>query len=319
MKKFIALLLIAVMSLGATAAVSAAASAKYDVPTILAENGKQHLYLGSKPTTTPPTLDGKIGKNEYTISNSVSKSDTAAVSGTLTIDYTEYMAYDNDYIYYAIVGPLYEGKRFDTRIKPAQEVSVADMSDELSRGKNFCWIQVRPTNNRVREILYRTPSSPVFLKLSDGDVTFSGKKTGDNYTVELKISRSKMNEEYGINADDVKAYAFYTTFDEGAIYIGNHLTQDDIKALGNPALEELCAPKYMILADAPVEEAPTTAATTTVSPTTAATTTNFTTADSTTTPVEDDDDGCSAISLTSLAILPALACGADLVRKKKEI
>ena len=328
----------------------------YDIPAVLEENGISHNYLGTEAITTAPTLDGSIGEDEYQFSTTLSKDDASVeAKGDLAYDLEEYIAYDDNYIYYAVKGPIADNTYVDLRIKPAEVVAADGVTTEIAQGSDMAWVQLKLVNGVGQEWRYRLPSPLTFLTFADGDITFAVQKVENDFIIELKVGRAPMNVEYGLENDDITAYAYYLSLN-GTTYIGNKLNETLAAALGIE-LGTNTAPRYAVLSDAPeapddpsdpsdpsdpaittaapttatpttatpTTAAPTTAAPTTVAPTTVAPTTVApttaapTTAAPTTAAPAEDDGGCGgSISLAAMAMLPVLVCGVALVGKKKE-
>ena len=73
----------------------------FNSKTAFNEFGHSPIYLGSKPKT--PTLNGVVANDEYLYKNTVLKNDLTSLQNAISTDIEEYLSYDNDYIYAAMV------------------------------------------------------------------------------------------------------------------------------------------------------------------------------------------------------------------------
>lgn len=73
----------------------------YNSRTAFKELGHSHIYLGDTKKT--PTLDGVVNSNEYLYKNTVAKNDLTSLQAAISVDINEYLSYDDDYIYAAMV------------------------------------------------------------------------------------------------------------------------------------------------------------------------------------------------------------------------
>ena len=96
MKKFLSLILAALMVAGCMS-FSAFAEGQMNIAETLKNNGVAHAVL-TEPIGTAPVQDGSIGEGEY----SESRQASYVTTGVFGAPYTEYFAYDNDYLYYAV-------------------------------------------------------------------------------------------------------------------------------------------------------------------------------------------------------------------------
>ena len=124
MKKVLSLIL-AVLMLAGCMSFSAFAGETFKISDKLTASGVSHAVL-TQPIATAPAQDGVIGDGEY----SVSRTASAEIVGDWFAgeNYTEYFAYDADWLYYAVTSSR-EGNLGQTmafNFKAEQEVSAFD-------------------------------------------------------------------------------------------------------------------------------------------------------------------------------------------------
>lgn len=261
MKKIAAIILSLIMLLSSMVLPSFAARSTYDIPAVLAANGEEHIYLG-KEARINVTLDGIISDGEYTWSNKISSTNATQVvnvAGMAKSDIVEYMSYDSDYIYYAVVIKLAANNVVDFRIKPATTVAAGDIANELSHtNATLAWHQVQLVSDSISELRGKDPATNSYIQGTADPLSRMGAKAVGKYdsatqyaTIEYKISRTYIDEASGLTTGSVDTYAFYLchkTSDSLNAYgrnIANVLTAEQKAALNNTT--STSAPRYIVL------------------------------------------------------------------------
>ena len=263
MKKLIAVLLTAVMLFSVVVMMNVSAEeTAYNVPIALAQFGHPQNYLGADPIETAPVADGAIGEDEYTIVNEIAVGDQTSGTDAGAIDFNEYIAVDNEYIYYALEGNFSKDTYLDLRITPTKEELTQTEMTEVFNDTKESWYQVKITdsdsdgNYEIAPWRTTTPSLNVFstFEASQSEVVGTVSETG-LVIVEWKISRTYLDSEHGM--ENVTAYRYYLKINSNAAAYGTPLDMPLKVALGNPPITNL--PKFILLSE--LGELPETSAT----------------------------------------------------------
>ena len=254
MKRIIAVLLTLAMLACALLIVSAEeAEPTYDIPAILEANGHEHIRL-TKPTT--PTLDGVISEGEYTavrVIEDVHTSPTVVVNPYQAHEarsFTEYFAYDADYIYYAFTGTIKTNAEQYFQFKPFRPVTAAEMSSmqEVCNKFHGDWYRIAAGGTigaGVSQGDSSYSSTPFTEKMqADAAINYVADLSPEN-VIELKVSRQFMATTW---KTDSNVYSIFVRPHNNWCMLGNPLSTEDLADLGNPAVTHgQYAPRYIIL------------------------------------------------------------------------
>ena len=263
------------------------------------------------------TLDGVINENEYSFTKVTGKKDIA--SGSISSDITEYYAYDNDYIYYAL------------------KTKSTNCSMSLHLGNSLYYLKDINSDLHSKQITVTLADSTCKQKSNDGysfivnnqDMYCRvGKDTATNSKVyELKISREYLKN----NGAPDNALSYTLDMGTGKHYF--NITDDAKVLLAEAGVEKSYDWTYNYVyfgtrpevSDEPLAEVETDPVETeevTTGPLVTEPSTQPPVADSpeTDTPSEEKKSGCaSSVSVAGLALIISLgSCTALVARKKKQ-
>ena len=316
-----------------------------------------NVYIGA-PTETPPVLDGTISTGEYTFAREIPYADLYETApNEIQSSLKEYFAHDTDYIYIgaqfeqkndnraywlqwkatntfdvfrdSTVRSQYYYDRVNTQIRHQEDGTTTD----TGFGENISGYRL-PTFGQDEDAEYRYAAA----KIVDEANSIYTK------TVEVRISKVYIAEVAGCAAADVRVMPYWTYF-HANLQNAAPLTTDlmvEISELDFTTFvpgdrstywflvcdeapegyipgqaEETTPPTTDGSAPATTTAATTSAATTTAAPTTTAAATTAAATTAATTAAEEG--GCKgSIAITALAVLPTLAGGALLLKRKKE-
>ena len=334
MKKTLALLL-AVLMLCSVVAISTSAENEVNWEAITNSLGF-NIYIGG-PTDTPPVLDGVISDGEYQFERTTPlESLTGYNTGEIQSDLFEAFSHDADYIY---IGARFEqennNRAYWIQWKPTNTFDVFRDNSDLSKyyynrvstqiryqddgsvtNSGFTWNNdygaAKPTVGEGDEAEYKY----VAAKIVDEEAEIYTK------TIEIRIAKSYIATLSGCTVEEVRVMPYWTWFHANLCHAGKmstdiaiavseadfttYVPSGDAMVYWFLVFDE--EPDWDSMTEAPTTEAPTTAAPTTVAATTAAATT-----------AAAEEGGCgSTLAISALVMVPTLAGGALLLKRRKE-
>ena len=185
-----------------------------DLATVFGENGQKNAYIGA-PVEVAPVLDGQIGEGEYTYDRQIKPVDagrTIPSDAEYTNVFTEYMAYDSDFIYYAYTG-IFGNRSNSINIRANNDYVVGKDMSGFSNNIviNYGWSDATP-NKRTDGSAPAGKASPVW----DTDLF---RATSTN-VVELKISRAYLATQMGLNSGSEVTRFIYQVYLNWIYYNG---------------------------------------------------------------------------------------------------
>ena len=310
-----------------------------------------NVYIGA-PTETPPVLDGTISTGEYTFAREIPYADLfETAANEIQSSLKEYFAHDAEYIY---IGAQFEQKN-DNRAYWIQwkATNTFDVFRDSTVRSQYYYDRVN-TQIRYQEDGTTTDTGfgestsgyrfPTVGQDEDAEYRYAAAKVVDEAnsiytkTIEVRISKVYIAEVAGCAVADVRVMPYWTYF-HANLQNAAPLTTDFVVELSELDFSTfipsdrstywflVCdeAPEGYIPGQAEATTPPTTdgsaPATTTAATTSAATTTAAATTAAATTAATTaaEEGGCKgSIAITALAVLPTLAGGALLLKRKKE-
>ena len=234
---------------GLNAEAETPAETTYNIPAILEAHGVEHVKLTSAKT---PTLDGVIGENEYSATNVITNARTDIYSAPTSLGpndkFTEYFAYDANYIYFGVATQNQaNGKPYYFQILPDETVDAAGLSTYLTRFMGY-WNQVTANGDSftVNDGIRASDSATFYQGYAFG-TEFAG--TYDSATkvgvMEFKVSRDFLDAEYGREAGETKTFAFFTRYWSGTLVLAQTLDAGMAADLNNTT--NGFAPRYIVI------------------------------------------------------------------------
>ena len=336
MKKTLALLL-AVLMLCATAVATVSAAETADWKQITGNLGL-HVYVGA-PMEVSPVLDGVVNEGEYSYTKEWTPEEIVGYGTEIQSGITEYIAHDANFVYYAATFKQGNDDRaFQLQFKcdntfaifnSKGEETVDDLKATLFQ--RVCW-QLRyqadgsTTVAQLPAWNYSMNVRPPRAVGDTVDLEFAAAKTADLIkTYEVKISKAYIAEYAGCTVEEVSVVPYFLYIHSGP-FLGAVYTEDMTQVLKDAGATRADTGNlflFMVLEEdpskiPPVTEAPTTEAATEAA-TTEAPTTEAATTEAPATTEATADKGCgSALTVSAIALLPTLAGGALLAKRRKE-
>ena len=356
MKKTLALILAVLMLCSVVVIATSAEETTIDWEALYAKYGL-NVYIGA-PTETPPVPDGTISTGEYTLAREIPYANLYEIApGEIQSSFKEYFAHDDEYIYIGAQFEQKNNNRaYWIQWLPTNTFDVfRDNSDMNKYYYNRIGTQIRyQDDGTTTDTGFDHPGFahrlPTVGQDDNAEYRYGAAKVVDEAnqiytkTVEVRISKVYIAEVCECAVSDVRVMPYWTYF-HANLQSGAPLTTDlmvEISELDFTTFVPGDRSTYWFLVcdeapegyipGQPAETTPavteggdgpatttaaaTTAATTTATPTTTAATTAAATTAATT---AAEEGGCKgSIAITALAVLPTLAGGALLLKRKKE-
>lgn len=164
----------------------------------LSDYGQSNIHV-TNPVSTAPTLDGAASSSEYSVTRVMTPSE--APVGAFESDLTEYIAYDDDYIYYAFSTKMTNNQQVQFQFLNQLVYSSAKELNENHQDRNVIRFKVNDDNS-VSNIEISPKTKCATMVLNKDVFIKATRNTSTNVnTYELKLSRDffRLN-----NIDDTK-------------------------------------------------------------------------------------------------------------------
>ena len=273
-------------------------------------DGTGYIDMASFDSTTPlvadmtaVNLDGSITDGEYTSFRTYTNHDMA--KGTLTGEFTEYFAYDNDFIYYAFTTQATGLLQYKLTLHMG---SALYTREQLNRGDHTLYADYEFSNGTFKLTTNNTQASTPIDEYNDLACSATYDKTSKIATYELRIRRGYLRDNG--SPDNLLSYKLTM----GGVEHYFKLSEDAKTAISELGVEKkfIMTYNYAYFGSRPVAGA--------VPPLT--TEPPATEEPAATTVVDDASTGCggcgSSMGIAAVAIVPVIAGVAMIGRKKKE-
>lgn len=194
--------------------------------------GQDHIYLGSEPTSTPPTPDGKIEKNEYSASVEYEPSNND--KGYIT-DATHYFSYDNECIYLAV-------SLNETNFKYGSNYFMFNLNFPVLGGFSDMFSRLR-ISLQLSDAQTASVSKIDYMDFSTGKPTtpdlskdkmlagYAASRVGDTTVYEVAVKFSALKEEIGMNITNMANFNSVNVTSAGEHWYYCELSDANIKAI----------------------------------------------------------------------------------------
>jgi hypothetical protein len=216
------------------------------------------VYVGDAMTVSP-TLDGVVNPDEYSYSKYYAPEeligyDSSVIQGGIY----EYIAHDEDYIYYAVsITQEADNMAFQWQFNPYAQYGIFNDKTNLKNTlfQRVSWqlrYQSNGTTTLYNDSVAWNYAMDEALPVVGTDLQYAATKTAENLkTYEVKLSKEYLAEYNKCDKEDIKVLP-YMTHQHSTTTIAHNYTQAEVNKLlsyGASRADTGTAPKFMVLGD----------------------------------------------------------------------